>query len=80
VKYRLSPNGRGLSYCLSAHGADNLWRENPGGTSSTPLTRYESGTITDFRYSPNARKIAVVRVSEQNDVVLIRDEDIKSRQ
>ena len=75
TQYRLSPDGRGLSYCLSAHGADNLWRENPGGTGSSPLTRYESGTITDFRYSPNARKIAVVRVSEQNDVVLIRDSD-----
>ena len=80
LKCRLSPDGRGLCYRLSAHGADNLWRENPAGTSSTRLTRYESDTITDFRYSPNARKIAVVRVSKQNDVVLIRDEDVKSRQ
>ena len=77
--YRLSPDGRGLSYCLSAHGADNLWREKPGGASSTPLTRYQSGTITDFRYSPDGKKIAVVRASEQDDVVLIRDEDSKSR-
>jgi eukaryotic-like serine/threonine-protein kinase len=77
LAYRLAPDGRAVSYRLSVHGADNLWQENPNGMNSTPLTRYQSGKIRDFRYSPDGKKIAVVRMSQQSDVVLIRDETLK---
>jgi Tol biopolymer transport system component len=79
LAYRLSPDGRVVSYRLRMRGADNIYRENANGADSIPLTRYQSGKITDFRYSPDGKKIAVVRVSQQGDVVLIRDENEKTR-
>jgi serine/threonine protein kinase len=79
VNYRLSPGGRTLSYHMRMHGADNVYRENPNRGDSTPATKYQSGKITDFRYSPNGKKIAVVHTSQQSDVALIRDENEKNR-
>lgn len=76
--YRLSPGGQELSYCLR-HGVDNLWREGAKGKESKPLTRYQFGNISDFRYSPDGSKIAVVHKTQQSDVVLIRDEHDKGR-
>jgi Tol biopolymer transport system component len=77
--YRLSPDGRGLSYHMRMHGADNIYREPPKGGDSTQVTKYQSGKITDFRYSPDGKKIAVIHASQQSDVALIRDENGKNR-
>jgi serine/threonine protein kinase/Tol biopolymer transport system component len=74
VEYRLSPDGRGLSYHRRMHGADNVYHENPNGGDSVAVTKYQSGRITDFRYSPDGKKIAVIHASQQSDVALIRDE------
>jgi serine/threonine protein kinase/Tol biopolymer transport system component len=72
--YRLSPDGRGLSYHRRIHGADNVYRENPNGGNSIAVTNYQSGRIMDFRYAPDGKKIAVIHVNQQSDVALIRDE------
>ena len=79
VRYRLLPDSDGISYRLRSGGVDNIYRENPGRTDSMPLTRYPSGRISGFRYSPDGKKIAIVRMNQQGDVVLIRNESDQTR-
>jgi Tol biopolymer transport system component/predicted Ser/Thr protein kinase len=79
VRYRLLPDSDGISYRLRLGGVDNIYRENPGRTDSMPLTRYPSGRISGFRYSPDGKKIAIVRMNQQGDVVLIRNESDQPR-
>ena len=63
------------TFCLAtAHGADNLYLADLKGRDAKPLTNYESGQIVAFRYSPDGKKIAVVHLTQQADVVLIRDD------
>jgi len=65
--YRLSPGGLGMTYSLHAHGADNIYREIPTGSSPTSLTRYPSGSISDFRCSSDGKRLAVVRARQLGD-------------
>ena len=60
-------------YSVRTGNADNLWLQPLDGTPGHQITDFKSELIRDFDWSPDGRKIAIIRGHIDSDVVLIRD-------
>ena len=69
---RFGPDGRSITYLISHEGADELWSLPPQGGKPRRLVRFEGKEISDFAWSPDGARIAVVKVSQSGDVVLLK--------
>jgi eukaryotic-like serine/threonine-protein kinase len=71
---RFTPDGRALVYVIRAeNNVDNLWLQPLDGKTGRQLTTFKSDQIYNFSWSPNGKKLLVVRVHIESDVVLLRD-------
>jgi len=70
---QLVPNTNFLAYKISENGADNLWIQPLDGSPGHQLTHFPSEKITDFRWSPDGKTLAVTREHDLADVVLLRE-------
>ncbi|HUL15316.1 MAG TPA: protein kinase [Terriglobales bacterium] len=70
---RFTPDGKSLAYAILENGAENLWIQPLGGSPGRQITYFKSGTIFDFRWSPDGKTLGLVRNNSQSDVVLFRD-------
>ena len=59
-----TPDGKGLAYVIHVDGADNLWVQPIDGRKGYKLTEFKSDEISDFAWSPNGHRLAIV--SAQN--------------
>ena len=66
-------NSDGFDYVKNDSGNWNLLRFSLRGARAAALTHFDSGTIWDFAWSPDGRKMAFSKGMESSDVVLIRD-------
>jgi Tol biopolymer transport system component len=71
--FRFSHDGKGVIYDVRANGVDNLWEQSLDGSPGRQLTSFKVEHIWDFRYSPDGRRIALIRGHNDSDVVLMRD-------
>jgi eukaryotic-like serine/threonine-protein kinase len=66
-------DGLALSYQIRENYVDNLWiqplKENPG----RQITQFDSDSIDELHFSPDGKKVAIVRIHADSDVVLLRD-------
>jgi Tol biopolymer transport system component len=66
-------DGLALSYQIRENYVDNLWiqplKENPG----RQITQFDSDSIDELHFSPDGKKVAIVRTHADSDVVLLRD-------
>jgi Tol biopolymer transport system component/predicted Ser/Thr protein kinase len=69
---RFAPDGRSITYLLSHEGADELWSLPTKGGEPRRLARFDGKEITDFAWSPDGARLAVVKVSRSGDVVLLK--------
>jgi eukaryotic-like serine/threonine-protein kinase len=69
---RWSPNGAGLQYLLTHDGATNVWEQPLAGGVPKQLTKFTSGEIADFNWSPDYKRLLLTRGSLSSDVVLLR--------
>jgi serine/threonine protein kinase/Tol biopolymer transport system component len=67
-----TPDGRSIAISDRRSGVPNLWAL-PIFVNGKPeqLTHFTSGTIWNFRWSPNGKKLAMARGSNASDVVLL---------
>jgi Tol biopolymer transport system component len=68
---RWTPDGQSLTYALSDGVAANLWKQPISGGPPREITNFTTGTIFSFAWSRDGKRLAVVRGSRSNDVVLI---------
>lgn len=68
------PDGMALDYVRRVNGTSNLWEQPLAGGPPKPLTRFSSGQIFDFSWSPDKSKLLLSKGSVTSDVVLITDE------
>jgi serine/threonine protein kinase/Tol biopolymer transport system component len=65
-----TPDGQSLTYS-SGDLADNLWSRPIGGGPPRRMTNFDTGEIFNFAWSRDGKRLAIVRGSRSQDVVLI---------
>jgi eukaryotic-like serine/threonine-protein kinase len=66
-----TPDGRSITYAVGDGVADNLWKQGVGGGPPKRMTNFETGGILSFAWSRDGQRLAVVRGSRSQDVVMI---------
>ena len=69
-----SIDGKSLEYVALENGVDNIWRQPLDGSAGKWQTTFTSEHISAFQWSPDGKRLALVRGHTDSDVVLIRDQ------
>ena len=67
------PGSNALACPITQDGISNLWVQPLDGSPGHQLTHFPSESITDFRWSPNGKTLAVIREHNISDVVMLKD-------
>jgi eukaryotic-like serine/threonine-protein kinase len=70
---RWAPDGGSIVFVRTEGEVSNLWAQPLGGGASRQLTRFDSGRIFAFAFSPDGKRLALSRGRSTGDVVLIRN-------
>jgi Tol biopolymer transport system component len=70
---QFSPDGKGIIYPIRDKGVDNLWLQPLEGGSGHQITNYTSLRIYSYQWSPDGKRLALVRGDTPSDLVLIQD-------
>ena len=66
-------DGKALLYPFREKDAGNLWLQPLDGSPGKPITDFKSDLISDFHWSFDGSKLALIRGRTDSDVVLFRD-------
>jgi Tol biopolymer transport system component len=69
---RFTDNGKSVAYVVGEKGVDNIWVQPLTGSAGHELTHFDSGKIGRFEWSPDGKKLALIRRHTTSDVVLLR--------
>jgi Tol biopolymer transport system component len=72
-RIQYSSDGKALEYAVRENGVDNIWRQPLDGSAGKWETEFKSEHIGQFRWSPDGKRLAMVRGHTDSDVVLMRD-------
>ena len=70
---RMTPDGRFVTFVINDQGSKMLWAQPVDGGAGHPLTEGSEDDLVEYRWSPDAKTLAVERIHGQVDVVLLRD-------
>src|SRR5579859_2612537 len=70
---QFSPDGKGVVYPNRDKGVDNLWLQPLDGGAGHQITNYTSLRIYSYQWSPDGKRLALVRGDTPSDLVLIQD-------
>lgn len=70
---RFSPDGKSVVYVIRENGIGNLWMQPIDGGPGHQITKFTSGLIAGFRWSPDRKTLAVMRTHNSSDVVVLRE-------
>jgi Tol biopolymer transport system component len=71
--FHFTPDGKALALLIEEKGVDNIWIQPLDGSKGHTLTDFKSSFISDFQWSPDGKKLAVLRHSYAGDVVLLHE-------
>jgi len=71
--FHFVPEGKSLAFVIADKGVDNVWIQPLDGSKGHQLTHFNSGQITDFRWAPDGKTLAVLRFHSTSDVILLHD-------
>lgn len=72
-KMQFSPDRKGIVYPIREKGVDNLWLQPLDGGAGHQITNYTSLRIYSYQWSPDGKRLALVRGDTPSDLVLIQD-------
>src|SRR5215469_7414488 len=70
---QFSPDGKAIIYPVRDKGVDNLWLQPLDGGTGHQITKYTSLRIYSYQWSPDGKRLALVRGDTPSDLVLIQD-------
>jgi serine/threonine protein kinase len=79
ASFQFSPDGKALAFVVEERGVDNIWLQPLDGSNGHQITNFKSEEITGFRWSPDAKHLAVGRNHNSSDVILLRDAAVSSQ-
>jgi len=68
---RWSPGGRSLQYLLTTGEVTNIWEQPLAGGPPQALTRFTTGRIFDFNWTPDGKELVLARGEVSSDIVLL---------
>jgi eukaryotic-like serine/threonine-protein kinase len=71
LPWKLSPSGEAFECLGELDGVYNLWSTPLAGGEPRPVTRFKSGHVLDFDWSPDGKRLFLWRGDATTDVVLI---------
>ncbi len=69
---RWTPDGQGLAYTATQNDAANVWVQPISGGSPRQITHFPDSVVS-LAWSPDAKRVALIRLAESSDVVLFSD-------
>jgi serine/threonine protein kinase len=72
-RLQYSADGKAIEYAVRENGVDNIWRQPLDGSAGKFETSFKSEHIGQFRWSPDGKRLALVRGHTDSDVLLMRD-------
>jgi len=70
---KFSPDAKDVIYPVREHAVDNLWKRRLEGGAPQQITHFTAEKILGFAYSPDGKKLAMLRGHVDSDVVLLKD-------
>jgi Tol biopolymer transport system component len=70
---RFMPDAQGAVYQLDENGVVNLWVQSFNGAPRKQLTHFTEDNIGDFHWSPDGKKLGIVRRHNDQDAVLFTE-------
>jgi Tol biopolymer transport system component/predicted Ser/Thr protein kinase len=67
-----APGDKAIAYTILEKGVGNIWVQPLDGSAGHQLTHFTSEHIDGFAWSPNGKRLAVLRGHENSDVVLLK--------
>ena len=71
-EFRFAPDGKALTF-INRNGVDNIWNIAIEDKKETPLTEFTSGSITNFAWARDGKKLFISRSIVNSDLILIKD-------
>ena len=66
-------DGTAVVYIIRENGTDNLWLQPLDGAPGRQITNFLTDSIGQFQFSPDGKKLGILRWHTDSDVVLFRD-------
>jgi Tol biopolymer transport system component len=68
-----APDGKSIAYIIRDKGVDNVFLQSLDGTPGHQITNFTPDNISQFKWSPDGKTLAVARFHTTSDVVLLRE-------
>ena len=70
---QFTPDGKSVAYPVKENGVDNVWVQPIDGSPGHQITHFKAEQILSFHWSPNGKKLGILRGHTDSDVVLLQE-------
>jgi Tol biopolymer transport system component len=68
-----TPDGKAVAYPIRENEIDNIWVQPLDGSRGRQITYFDSEQILSFHWSPDRKRLCILRGHTESDVVLLRE-------
>ena len=70
---QFTPDGKAVAHIIRENGVDNIWVQPLDGSVGHRITNFTSEQISSFHWSPDGKKLGILRGHSDSDVVLLQE-------
>jgi eukaryotic-like serine/threonine-protein kinase len=70
---QFTADGKSVAYPVAENGVDNVWIQPTDGSAGHQITHFNSERILSFHWSPDGKKLGILRAHTDSDVVLLQE-------
>jgi eukaryotic-like serine/threonine-protein kinase len=70
---QFTPDGNSVAYAIRENGVENIWVQPLDGSAGYQTTNFKSEQIWSFRFSPDGKRLGILRGHYDSDVVLLQE-------
>jgi serine/threonine protein kinase/Tol biopolymer transport system component len=70
---QFTPDGKSVAYPVKENGVDNVWVQPVDATPGHQITHFKAEQILSFHWSPDGKKLGILRGHTDSDVVLLQE-------
>jgi len=70
---QFTADGKSVAYPVAENGVDNVWIQPTDGSPGHQITHFNSERILSFHWSPDGKKLGILRGHTDSDVVLLQE-------
>jgi serine/threonine protein kinase len=70
---QFTADGKSVAYPVKENGSDNVWIQPVDGAPGRQITHFKSEQILSFHWSPDGKKLGILRGHTDSDVVLLQE-------